>query len=514
MSKPAKMLTAALYARFSSDVQKDRSIDDQFADLERAAKRFGFKLDKSLYFSDRAQSGTSLFDRPGLTREHLGGSAKKRFDVVLVEATDRLSRSQADLFWLADRFKFDGVKIFTPAGEVSEMQLTFDSHTNADMVKKLAIRVKRGHDGIAREGKIAGALSYGYDAVPGKPGERTLNKAEAIVVRRIFEEYAAGKTPRQIVDGLAKDKIPSPSGAPFWNHQVIVGGVNKRGLIHNRLYIGEYLKNRFYNVKNPSTGKRVTRKADESDLIVAQVPHLRVVEQALWDAAHALRQSRGVKKFGPRGYFSQRGGSPRKDHLLAGLAKCGECGGLMTVVASSRSGQRMACSSATYRKTCNHTKSYDLNGLTELAVSSMHSHLTDPDLLRERAKARAEEFARLSRQENDERRVAQKQIDRLNVQIARLVDLAMDSDVPIREIGDQIKAKEAERVALQERVRLLGAEGNITAMHPTALGRVRREHRDTQHQAQTERERSRVPPCSGQCPRQRGHPPHRQGRAL
>ena len=59
------------------------------------------------------------------------------------------------------------------------MQLTFYSHTNADMIKKLAISVKRGHDGIAREGKVAGALSYGYDAVTGKPGERPINKVES-----------------------------------------------------------------------------------------------------------------------------------------------------------------------------------------------------------------------------------------------------------------------------------------------------------------------------------------------
>jgi site-specific DNA recombinase len=468
MSKPAKMLTAALYARFSSDLQKDRSIDDQFRDLERAATRFRFKLNKSLYFSDKAQSGTSLFDRPGLTRELLGASAKNRFDVVLVEATDRLSRSQADLFWLADRFKFDNVKIFTPAGEVSEMQLTFDSHSNADMVKKLAIRVKRGHDGIAREGKIAGALSYGYDAVPGKPGERTLNKIEATVVRRIFEEYAAGRTPRQIVDGLAKDKIPSPSGAPFWNHQVIVGGLNKRGLIHNRLYIGEYVKNRFYNVKNPSTGKRITRKAEESDLIVAPIPHLRIVEQPLWDAAHKIRTERGVKKFGPAG--CQRAAIPRKDHLLSGLVRCAACGGAMTVTASSRTtGHRVACSSATYRKTCNHTKSYDLMRLTNFAIDKMRDQLADPELFKERAKAKAEEKARLARQDDEERKTAQKQLDRLNVQISRLAEAVADSDKPVKELVESIKAKEIERVALQERVRLLGAETNVTALHPTAI---------------------------------------------
>lgn len=244
-----KPLKVAIYARFSSDLQKDRSITDQFADLEKAAEQFGFKLDKRHYFSDRAVSGSSLFERPGLTRDLLGAAERREFDVILVEATDRLSRSRADLFWLADRFQFFDVRIFTAAGEVSDIQLTFDSHTNADFVKKLSARVKRGHDGVAREGKIPSPLAYGYDKVPNKPGERAINEAEADVIRRIFREYAVGRTPRQIVAGLAEDGVPSPSGAQFWNHQVIVGGLNKRGLIHNRLYVGEYVKNRTYQLK-------------------------------------------------------------------------------------------------------------------------------------------------------------------------------------------------------------------------------------------------------------------------
>jgi DNA invertase Pin-like site-specific DNA recombinase len=161
----AKPLRVALYARFSSDVQKDRSIDRQFADLEKAAERLGFKLDKRHYYSDRAQSGSSLFDRPGLTRELIGASEKNEFDVVLVEATDRLSRSRADLFWLADRFNFNNIKIFTPNGEVSDLQLTFDGHQNADFIAKLAYRVKSGHDEIARHGLIPGRAAYGYDCV-------------------------------------------------------------------------------------------------------------------------------------------------------------------------------------------------------------------------------------------------------------------------------------------------------------------------------------------------------------
>jgi site-specific DNA recombinase len=111
------------------------------------------------------------------------------------------------------------------------------------------------------------ALAYGYDAVLGKPGERLINKDEAATVRRIFVEYAGGRTPREIVKGLHRDCIPFPSGAAVWNYQDIVGGLTKRGLIHNRMYIGEVVRNRVKNVKNPETGKRITRKATAEDLV-------------------------------------------------------------------------------------------------------------------------------------------------------------------------------------------------------------------------------------------------------
>ena len=57
------------------------------------------------------------------------------------------------------------------------------------------------------------------------------------------------------------------------------------------MYIGELVRNRFKNVKNPETGKRVTRKAPENDLIVTAVPHLRIIDQKLWHAAHAVREA-------------------------------------------------------------------------------------------------------------------------------------------------------------------------------------------------------------------------------
>ena len=236
-AKAQPILRAALYARFSSDIQKDRSIEDQFTELERAVKRLGFKIDKRHYYADRGVSATSLFERPGLTRDLLGAAQRGEIDVVLVEATDRLARSRADTFYLADRFKFHNVKLFTPAGEVSDLQLTFEGHSNEDFIKKLSMRVKRGHNALTREGRFAGGRCYGYDQTPGT-GERKINEEQAKVLRRIFTEYASGIAPRKICAGLERDSILSPTGKKVWNYQGIVGGDGTgtgEGLLHREL---------------------------------------------------------------------------------------------------------------------------------------------------------------------------------------------------------------------------------------------------------------------------------------
>jgi site-specific DNA recombinase len=457
---------AALYARFSSDMQKERSITDQFADLEKYAKRE--RLSIVGQFSDRAKSGGSMLDREGL-RDLMASAKRKEFDILVVEATDRLSRNQADLPWIFENLKFHGIKIVTPAnGEVSEMQIAFDGISNPGYSKKLAERVKRGHDGIARDGLMHGSLAYGYDLVKHEPGVRVINPGEAKIVVRIFEEYVNGQSPRQIADGLTRDKIPSPSGADHWNFQSIVGGERKRGMIHNQLYVGVYLKNRYFNVKNPETGKTITRRAAADDLITTQVPHLRIIDQKLWDAAHALRIERGNKIHGGSGQV-QRAVVPRKLHLLSGLLRCGDCNGPMTITASSRIGQRIGCSAAYNARSCKHSKSYDLGKLTALAVDGMCTHLTDPERIKANALAKTLEFARLEKENNGARQGAVKQFDRLNIQIAKLVRMIDEEDDMPRELLASLKAKEIERKGLEERIRLLGAESNVTTLHPNVI---------------------------------------------
>ena len=85
-----RMTRAVIYARFSTELQNEKSTENQIALCRAYANRQ--KIDVIATFEDRARSGASVFGRDGLMQ--LMDAARQRlFDVVIVEALDRLSRA-------------------------------------------------------------------------------------------------------------------------------------------------------------------------------------------------------------------------------------------------------------------------------------------------------------------------------------------------------------------------------------------------------------------------------------
>src|SRR4029077_14555897 len=144
-----------------------------------------------------------------------------QFDIVVAEALDRLSRDQENVAGLLKRLRFAGVRLFTLAeGEISELHVGLKGTMNALFLKDLAAKTRRGLEGRVRAGRSAGGRCYGYDLVReydarGEPvhGGRCINDVQAAVVRRIFTEFANGKSPRQIALGLNHENIAGPDGA-------------------------------------------------------------------------------------------------------------------------------------------------------------------------------------------------------------------------------------------------------------------------------------------------------------
>lgn len=285
------MTRAAIYTRFSSQMQREASIEDQLRLCRERAASEGWRVADN--FSDRAISGASML-RPGL-QALFQAAQDGQFDVVLSEALDRLSRDQADIAAIYKRLSFTGVRIVTLAeGEIGELHVGLKGTMNQLFLKDLADKTRRGLRGRVEAGRSGGGNSYGYDVIrclgaDGLPvtGERRINEPEAAIIRRVFAEFATGHSPKAIARRLNNEAIPGPRGK-LWRDTAIRGHrARGTGLLNNELYIGRLVWNRLRYVKDPQTGKRVSRLNDPSDWITTEVPELRIVDDSLWEAVKA-----------------------------------------------------------------------------------------------------------------------------------------------------------------------------------------------------------------------------------
>ncbi len=272
-------LRCALYARYSSDQQRDASIEDQFQVCREHAEREGWMIAGA--YRDAAISDDSVILRPGI-QGLLEGARQGLFEVVVAEALDRVSRDQADVATLYKHLRFAGVMIVTLAeGEIDELHVGLNGTMNALFLKDLAAKTRRGLRGRVEAGKSGGGICYGYDVVK-------LHDEAGEPVR--------GPSPRAIARRLNEDGIPGPKGR-LWTDSVLRGHAKcGTGLINNELYIDRLVWNRQRFMKNPDTGKRVARINPPEEWIVAEVPELRIVDDELRQAAKA-RQGEISEKY-------------------------------------------------------------------------------------------------------------------------------------------------------------------------------------------------------------------------
>lgn len=468
-AKKSNQRTAAVYARFSSDLQNDRSIDDQFAVCHTYAEREGLNIIPEFEFLDRAKSSATMRGRGGL-RKLMEAAKARKFEVLIVESLDRLSRDLEDLPAIYKRLSFAEIELHTlNEGIADGMKIGFRSIMGAAFLKDLADKIRRHHLARAKQGHVMGMITYGYRGVAGQPGEREKDPQTAAIVLRIFTDYASGVKPREIAQGLTRDKIPSPTGTETWSHQTLLGGGGKSGLLRNALYIGKLVYNKSKNVRDPDGGI-TTRSNPERDHVSTEVPHLRIIDQNLWNAAQAIRADRSLRMFGPGGVKSRRV-VKRSDHLLSGLLRCGVCHEKMIFTSTSRGTQYVACAAWRNNSTCSHGKSYNIDLLQDVVVKNWRKKLMDPERRVKATKSAIAEYASLAKKDNAEKEVVEAKIDRLSIQISRLADAIANGNMPIKEVMASIEEKSRERDGLVERLRLMKAsnpDSNVIALPSVA----------------------------------------------
>ena len=449
---------AVIYARYSSDLQRDASIEDQVRVCEERLNTDGYSLIH--VYQDRATSGGSIHNRDGIQR--LMDAVKQGdIDLVIAEALDRISRDQEDVAAIYKRLQFAGVTLLTLSeGEISELHIGLKGTMNALFLKDLAEKTKRGQRGRVELGRIPGGKSYGYNLAHNlldngqiDRGQRTVNEEEASVVRRIFNEYVNGFSPRKIATELNKDNIPSPRGG-YWNSSTINGNHKRRnGILNNELYLGRIIYNRQSFVKDPDTGKRRSRTNPENLWIITHVPDLQIIDQDTWDKAQALKHR-----------FASRQGNKRqtKKRLLSGLVKCGSCGGAMTII----NRERYSCSAKREKGTCNNPVGINAVDLETRVINGLKNILIGrEDLLQEFASAFHDEIVKLRHERNSDRRSKEKELAKVQRSIDRCLSFIIDGDGPMDAVREKLRQLELTKSTMEKSMEHDVQPNNIE-MHP------------------------------------------------
>lgn len=439
------MIRAAIYARYSTDLQREESIEDQLEACKRYCKMHNF--DVVSHYSDAKTSGASTIGREGY--EDLCHDAKAgKFDVVVAESVDRFARRLADVATLNDELAFLGIKLHTISnGELTPLLIGVMGGVAQDFLAQIRSKTIRGQRGKILSGLSAGGIAYGYRQVAGsQKGERVIEPYEAEIVKRIFTSYANGMAPRTIATELNNEGIPGPKNK-VWSDTTIRGQVRRgTGLLNNALYNGMIIWNRCSYVKNPQTGKRVARPNPESEWETAEAEDLRIVSPELW-AKVKQRQQAVTTEMARDDHGNALNRAHRRKHLLSGLIKCGKCGSPFVMIG----GNSYGCTNARSKGICKNKISIKRPMFEQHILDALKHKMLTPELLKEAVDVMSQKFGELTKSKTSTQAALTSRIKEIEGKQERIIN-AIEDGMYNDQIKERAKKLEQEKASLLEQL--------------------------------------------------------------
>ena len=311
-------MIGVIYARYSSDSQREESIEGQLRECYAFAEKQGISIFDT--YIDRALSAKTD-NRPAF-QQMIKDSEKQKFNVVIVWKLDRFARNRYDSATYKSKLKKNAVKVISATETISQnaegillesMLEGMAEYYSAELAEK----VGRGMTENALKCKFnGGTVPIGYTI--NKDQFFEVDPVKAPYVVQAFEAYANGKTIKEIVDILNTKGLTTSLGSKITINIVT-------DMLKNRRYIGEY---KFRDIVQKDG-----------------IP--RVVPQALFDKVQIEREK------------NKRATARHKaedDYLLTTKLFCGKCGRYMTgECGTGRSGtvhRYYKCNGAKYKHTC------------------------------------------------------------------------------------------------------------------------------------------------------------------
>jgi hypothetical protein len=216
-------------------------------------------------------------------------------------------------------------------------------------------------------------------------------------------------------------------------------------------------------VKDPDTGRRVSRPNQKSEWQTAEVPELAIVSREMFQAAQQRKEARG------RAHPNYQ---RRPKHIFSGLLRCGACGCGMSTNGKDKSGRiRIRCSAANESGTCPDPKTFYLGSVEKAVLSGLSAELRRPDVIAEYVRTYHEERKRLAAERDLKRSQLERRQGEIDREIDRLVDGIAKGVGDPKVLGARMNLLSAERKKIDAAIESEPPPANVVALHPTVLKR-------------------------------------------
>jgi DNA invertase Pin-like site-specific DNA recombinase len=469
MSSTIPAARVAVYARVSTvkQAEADLSLPDQLSSARAYCERRGWMV--AAEFIEAGASGTDEH-RPEFQRlMEAATSRAKPFDIVLVHSLSRFARAVMTLEVWAHRLHKAGVRLLSITQETSDdpsgvlmrqIIAAVDEHFSRENAK----HTRRAMRENARQGYWNGAPTpFGYQTQEGgRRGQRikkvlVVDEAEAEVVRRIFAMHLGREAGlpmgvKAIAATLNAQRV-SFRGRPF-----SISNVHR--ILTAETYVGRFWFDRM--------DSRKRQPKPQSEWIALEVPA--IIDRTTFDAVQASLTERSPRRTAPRVVTGPV--------LLTGIARCGTCGGGMTLRTGKNGRYRYyACASAAHRgKTICPGRALPMENLDQLVLDALAERVLQPERLEELLKAylarsadadafRRQRMARL-RKEATEAAGAKTRLMKL------VASGSLEPDDP--DLVDQLKAAATRRRSAESEIALMESQSQDAAPRAITPAKVAR----------------------------------------
>lgn len=298
---------AVLYARYSSDNQREESIDAQIDAISKYAKQRNFIIIDE--YIDRAKTATS--DRRPNFQKLIKDSGKGQFSTVIVHKLDRFARNKYDSAIYKQKLKANGVNLISVTEQLdgSPESIILESVLEGMAEyysSNLAREVRKGMlENAKRSLHTGGRPPLGYSILDKK---LVINEYEAEAVRLIFDRFIVGTPYPEIIAELNQRGFKTRNGQEFAKNSLYE-------IITNQKYAGVYVYNRASAATSKGQRNNHLSKPD-SDVVrnVGGCPAI-VTPEVFQRASEIIKANKRL-----------RGGvAAREKYLLSGLVICGSC---------------------------------------------------------------------------------------------------------------------------------------------------------------------------------------------